>query len=83
MEIKRNTQTAKKYMNAPTIMNSMGMKRRMKWNRTLRAGHSLVLRSLQVLGLRTSVSHAATVRVQTKKYLCAERCGGKSNEAGS
>ena len=28
------------------------------------------------------MSHAATVSVQTKKYLCALRCGGKLSEGG-
>jgi hypothetical protein len=61
----------------------MGMNILMKWYRYLRAGHSGVLNSLHVLGDKTSVSHAATVKVHTKKYLCADRCGGKSKEGGS
>ena len=36
-----------------------------------------------VLGERTRVSQAATVSVQTKKYLCALKCGGKLREGGS
>lgn len=38
--------------------------------------------SFQLLGLRTRVSHAATVRVHTKKYLWAERCGERRREFG-
>lgn len=67
----------------PTIVNSMGMKRRRKWYASLSAGHSLVRRRRHERGERTRVSQAATVRVQTKKYLCAERCGGRSREGGS
>lgn len=38
--------------------------------------------SFQLLGLRTRVSHAATVRVHTKKYLWAERWGERRREFG-
>ena len=62
----------------PTTVNSIGMNRRKKWNSIFRTGHpSLFFISLQVRGERTSVSHAATVKVQTKKYLCALKWGGK------
>ena len=61
----------------------MGMKSLRKWKRILSAGHSDVFINLHVLGDSTSVSQAATVKVQTKKYLCAERCGGRSREGGS
>jgi hypothetical protein len=54
--------------NSPTTTNSSGINTRRKWKRTLRAGHPGVLSNLQVLGDRTRVSHAATVRVQTRKY---------------
>ena len=40
-------------------------------------GHSEVFMSLHARGERTRVSHAATVSVHTKKYLCAERWGGR------
>ena len=53
---------------SPTTTNSSGMNTRKKWKRTLRAGQPGVLSSLQVLGDSTRVSHAATVRVQTRKY---------------
>jgi len=33
-------------------------------------------------GVRTRVSQARTVRVQTKKYFCAERWGGRWREGG-
>lgn len=49
---------------------------------TLRMGHPGDLRSLHVLGDKTRVSHAATVRVQTRKYLCALRWGGRLRESG-
>lgn len=48
----------------------------------LSTGHPSVLKSFQLLGLKTRVSHAATVRVHTKKYLWAERCGGRRREFG-
>lgn len=58
------------------------MNTRKKWKRTLRAGHPGVLSNLQVLGDKTRVSHAATVRVQTKKYFWALKCGGRLSELG-
>lgn len=66
----------------PTMMNSMGIQRRKKWKESLRTGHPGVLKSLHVRGERTRVSHAATVSVQTKKYLWADKCGGRSSEGG-
>jgi hypothetical protein len=51
------------------MMNSTGIKNRRKKNIDLRTGHPSDLKSFQLLGLNTRVSHAATVRVQTKKYL--------------
>ena len=65
------------------MANSTGIKTLRKWKRILSAGHPGVLRRRHVRGDRTSVSHAATVRVQTKKYLCAERWGGRLREGGS
>ena len=64
-------------------MNSIGMKNLKKWKMILRRGHSGVFMRRHVLGERTRVSQAATVRVQTKKYLCALKCGGKLREGGS
>ena len=52
----------------PTIVNSTGMNTRRKWKAILRRGHPLDLSSLYDRGDNTSVSHAATVNVQTKKY---------------
>lgn len=49
----------------------------------LRIGHSFVLSKRQVRGVKTSVSQAATVRVHTKKYLCALKCAGRLSELGS
>ena len=63
-------------------MNSMGMKNRRKWKMIFSTGHSEVFISLHARGERTRVSHAATVSVQTKKYLCALRWGGKLREGG-
>lgn len=48
----------------------------------LSAGHPSDFWSFQPLGVKTRVSHAATVSVQTKKYLWAERCGGRRREFG-
>lgn len=45
-------------------------------------GHSFDRKSFHVLGERTSVSQAATVRAQTKKYLCADRWGESLREFG-
>jgi hypothetical protein len=42
----------------------------------------LCLKSFHVLGDKTRVSQAATVNVQTKKYLCADRWGGRFKYAG-
>jgi hypothetical protein len=64
-------------INWPTTANSTGMKTRMKWKRILRMGHSPVRMRRHVLGDRTRVSHAATVNVQTRKYLWAERWGDR------
>jgi hypothetical protein len=66
----------------PTIVNSAGMRTRRKKKMVLSTGHPSDLRSFQLLGLKTSVSHAATVRVHTKKYLWAERWGGRRREFG-
>jgi hypothetical protein len=66
----------------PTMVNSTGIRKRRKKNMDLSAGHPSDLRSFQLLGDKTRVSHAATVRVHTKKYLCAERCGGRFREFG-
>lgn len=52
-------------------------------NRTLSTGHPSILKRRQVRGDKTRVSHAATVKVHTKKYLCADRCGGRLREGGS
>src|SRR5260221_11853133 len=49
----------------------------------LSKGHPLDLKSLHERGDRTRVSQAATVRVQTIKYLCALRWGGRLREFGS
>lgn len=57
----------------PTTVNSAGIRKRRKINMFFRIGHPSDLRSFQLLGVKTSVSQAATVRVHTKKYLCAER----------
>jgi hypothetical protein len=43
----------------------------------------LDLKSFQVRGERTRKSQAATVRVQTMKYLCALRWGERLREFGS
>jgi len=53
----------------PTTTNSTGMTKRRKKKIVLSIGHPSDLKSFQLLGLRTRVSQAATVRVQTKKYL--------------
>ena len=57
------------YEDVPTMVNSTGMRMRRIKKMALSAGHPSDLRSFQLLGLRTGVSQAATVRVQTKKYL--------------
>jgi len=67
----------------PTMMNSAGIRMRRKKKMTLRTGHPSVFKSLKLLGLNTRESHAATVRVQTKKYLCADRWGGRRRELGN
>ncbi len=64
------------------MVNSIGIKWRRRKNMVLSTGHPSDLKSFQVLGLSTRVSHAATVRVHTKKYLCAERCGESLREFG-
>jgi hypothetical protein len=53
----------------PTMINSTGIRMRRKKNIIFKTGHPSVLRSFQLLGLKTKESHAATVRVHTKKYL--------------
>lgn len=63
-------------------MNSAGMRYLKNWKTILRTGHSLVFMSLQLRGDNTRVSHAATVRVHTKKYLCALRWGGRFRYGG-
>lgn len=65
------------------MMNSAGIRIRRTKKMVLRTGHPSDLRSFQLLGLKTSVSHAAMVRVQTKKYLWAESRGGRLRELGS
>jgi hypothetical protein len=70
------------YEDIPTMVNSAGIRKRRKKNMDLSAGHPSDLKSFQLLGLNTRVSHAATVRVHTKKYLWAERCGGRRREFG-
>lgn len=52
----------------PTIAD---MKSLRKWKVILMTGHSQVFMRHHARGERTKVSHAATVSVQTKKYLCA------------
>lgn len=64
------------------MTNSIGMKRRKKWKMILRTGHSGLFMRRQARGDRTRVSHAATVSVQTKKYLCALRWAGRLSESG-
>jgi hypothetical protein len=64
------------------MINSAGMRMRRTWKMILRTGHSFVLASRQERGLRTRVSQAATVRVQTKKYLCADKWVGRLSEGG-
>ena len=64
------------------MINSAGMKRRRKWKMILRAGHSGVFMRRHPLGERTRESQAATVRVQTKEYLCALRWAGRLREGG-
>ncbi len=66
----------------PTIVNSMGMNHRRKWYAILRGGHSGLRKSLYDRGESTRVSQAATVKVHTKKYLWAERWGGRLREGG-
>lgn len=46
-------------------------------------GRSLARQRRYVLGLSTRVSHAATVSVHTKKYLCADKCGGRFKYGGN
>jgi hypothetical protein len=65
------------------MMNSTGIRMRRKKKMALRTGHPSVFKSLKLLGLNTRESHAATVRVHTKKYLCADRWGGRRRELGS
>lgn len=60
-------------MNIPATVNSIGIKSLKKWKAIFKTGHSFVRSSLYALGERTRVSHAATVSVQTKKYLCADK----------
>lgn len=66
----------------PTTINSAGIKKRRKKKIVLRIGHPSIRKSVQLFGLRTRVSQAATVRVHTKKYLWAERRGGRRREFG-
>lgn len=49
---------------------------------SLSAGQLGILKRRHVRGERTRVSQAAMVRVQTRKYLCAERCGGRLSSLG-
>ena len=66
----------------PTMVNSMGIKKRRMWKKILRTGHSLVRKRRHARGDNTRVSQAATVSVHTKKYFCAERWGGRLRESG-
>ena len=59
------------------------MKNRRKWKIIFNKGHPLDFKRVHDLGDRTRVSQAATVRVQTMKYLCALRRGGRLSEFGS
>jgi len=59
------------------------MKTRRKWKRILRAGQPGDRHRRQLRGERTRVSHAATVSVQTRKYLCALRWGERLSSLGS
>jgi hypothetical protein len=70
------------YEDIPTMVNSIGIRTRRKKNMVLSAGHPSNLRSFQLLGVKTRLSHAATVRVHTKKYLWAERCAERFREFG-
>jgi hypothetical protein len=67
----------------PTTMNSAGIRMRRKKKMALRTGHPSVFKSLKLLGLKTRESHAATVSVHTKKYLWADRWGGRRRELGN
>src|ERR1700722_7045277 len=67
----------------PTTINSARTYTLNTLKSTLSGGHPLSTNSLHVCGDSTSVSHSATVSVHTKKYLCADRCGGRSSEGGS
>lgn len=67
----------------PTTMNSAGMKNRRAWKRILRVGQPGDFQRRQVRGERTRVSHAATVSVQTRKYLWALRWGGRLSSLGN
>jgi hypothetical protein len=67
----------------PTTMNSAGIRMRTKKKMALRTGHPSVFKSLKLLGLKTRESHAATVSVHTKKYLWADRWGGRRRELGN
>lgn len=69
-------------IDSPTTTNSTGIQTLKKWNKILRAGHPGVFIRRHVLGDKTRVSHAATVRVQTRKYLCALRWGGRLRAGG-
>ncbi len=64
------------------MINSAGIKSLRKWKRILRVGQPGDLRRRHVLGDRTRVSQAATVSVQTRKYLCELRWGGRLRESG-
>lgn len=58
------------------------MKSLRKWKMILRTGHSRVFMRRHARGERTRVSHAATVSVQTKKYLWALRWAGRLSDGG-
>ena len=49
---------------------------------SLRSGQPRLFMSRHVRGVSTRTSQAATVSVQTKKYFCALRWGGRSSDAG-
>jgi hypothetical protein len=64
------------------MVNSIGIRKRRRKNMALSTGHPSNLKSFQLLGVKTRVSHAATVRVHTKKYLWAERWAERLREFG-
>jgi hypothetical protein len=69
VESAQDGDTDKSRRDAPTMINSAGISNRRKQKRALRMGQPSMRRSLMERGESTSESHAATVSVQTKKYL--------------